>query len=128
MKMEDRGSERIYPDQERIAWRHAHGGPLRPALVLNTSATGIALVLEGDAQLHHGGLIRMLSRRTGPPRSARIVRIEEHHLDGRRQTHLGCRWVTGRAGKSVVQFSRPRHVWESIVQDAEEARSQEIAA
>lgn len=119
MRIEERRSDRTYPQSERIAWRRHSGGPLRAARVLNISATGVALALEGPVPLHHGELIRTLARRKGPPRAARIVRIEEDHESGRREIRLGCRWVTRPEGKRPRTSSRPSKHWELWDDDAQ---------
>lgn len=128
MKHEDRGSDRSYPDSERIAWRRHAGGPLRSARVLNVSSSGIALALDGAAPLHHGELIRTLSRRPGPPRSARILRIEEDHHKSNRETRLGCRWVTRPEAKGHHAYSRPPRNWDEWGDDAVLTHTQENAA
>lgn len=128
MNIEERRSSRTYPDSERIAWRRHDGGPLRSARVLNVSVTGIALAFEGALPLHHGELIRTLSRRAGLPRSARIVRIEEDHKSSQRETRLGCRWVTGPRAKQPRAFSRPPKDWEHWTENGECAGTQENAA
>lgn len=94
MKTCKRGSVRVYPRSDRVAWAESATGPLRAANVLDYSATGIGLVFTGKSGLHHGSVIRTMSRRSTACRRARIVRIQESLTNGMFLTTLGCRWIS----------------------------------
>lgn len=117
MRMNHRDHERTYPTGEKIAWHEGTHAPLRAARVLNLSRTGIALSISGEAPVGHGGKIRTLSRRSEPPRWARVVRIEHIHRGGEPETRLACRWISGR--NKPEASSRPRRDW-SLINDVDE--------
>lgn len=100
-----RVSERVYPRHERIGWTRSHGEPLRPGVVVDASASGIAMDVEAGSAPGHGEAIRVLSRRGRVPRRGRVVRISD--LD-RQHVRVACRWISsGHEASSRPQTSRP---------------------
>ena len=75
------------------AWSK-HAAPRLPGRVLDVSASGLALDVDGELAPKHGEVVHVWLSETLPPSPFRVVRIHQAP-DGR--AHLGCRAVSQRA-------------------------------
>lgn len=87
--------ERVYPESERVAWGSVFGGTLGPAMVRDSSATGIGLCVPGTIDAGLGEMIRVVSGGEAFPRRARIIHMETTTHGSFPETTVGCRWVSG---------------------------------
>jgi hypothetical protein len=98
-----RMKERIYPNDQRVAWGAATGGPLCIGRIRDLSDSGIGLTVRGDSSASIGQAIRVLGRQWDHPRRARIIRCQIVRTPIACQTVLGCRWLT----KTDTRTGRP---------------------
>lgn len=109
-----RASERVYFDDERIAWGPGSGGPLAPGRFEDISKDGALIAVIGEPNVGHGDTIRTLSRFAVEARRARVVRIEQNAGDDGPETRLGCRWIGGSKHHTSITPRGTRRLGKSI--------------
>lgn len=100
--------ERVYPRRACVGWARRPGEPLRRARVVDQSASGVGLALEGDDPPHMGERVRIVAPGEIYPRSARVVRVAS---SAHGTTIVGCRWISSaEVGGVRKAWPRPRRL------------------
>ena len=92
--IERRRERRETPASNHLSWwERAERHDPHIAEVLDSSRSGVALLVASDSNPRHGDAIRLTRGPANDCRCARVVRVSPHD-DG--HVRLGCRWISAR--------------------------------